>query len=111
MVFIFKQEGSLVDKHNFIVSVYAEWNGNRSLRRNCPAEITKLCLLNFHVISSNATRYTTRLDEKIRERKKQYFGEKVQDYKDWNGLRLINLPPPSGNLMVRPLGHKDTPFQ
>ena len=36
-----------------------------SCRFNCPAEITKLCLLHFHFISPNAAKYTTKLDKKI----------------------------------------------
>ena len=35
------------------------------LEKQCPAEISKFRLAYFHVISSNATIYTAKLDKKI----------------------------------------------
>ena len=43
----------------------------------------KLCLLHFHVISPNATKYTTKLDKKIPQNKKEIvvcIREKVRDH-------------------------------
>ena len=58
----------------------------------CPTEITKLCSLHFHVISSNATKYATKLDKKVHKSKqKPQFGENVRDYKDGSGLQFINF--------------------
>ena len=39
------------------------------LKEHCPTEITKLSLLNCHNISPNATKYITKLDKKILQRK------------------------------------------
>ena len=53
----------------------------------------KLCFLDFHVISPNATKYTNKLNEKkfYKAKQKQYFGDKVPNYKDGRRLEFINF--------------------
>ena len=55
-------------------------------RDNVPAEITTFYLLTFHVISPNIP--VNGIKRFYRAKKKQYFEEKVQDYKDGSGLRF-----------------------
>ena len=55
-----------------------------SVKRHCLAEKTKLCLLNFHVISPPNIQLNW-IKRFYRAKEKRYFGEIVQDYKDGIG--------------------------
>ena len=43
-----------------------------------PPEITKLCLINFQLVSPNVTKYTTKLDKKILWSKTEVVGLEIR---------------------------------
>ena len=51
----------------------------------------EVSLPNFHVILLNATKCTTKLDNKIKQSKPEQSVNKVRDYKDGFGLQLIKF--------------------
>ena len=54
-----------VHNHSSVVSQIINIKQSYVLKGHCPAQITKFCWLNFHVISTNITKYTTKWDKKI----------------------------------------------